>query len=76
MLLSQLWCSWRQRLFRDALFGDRRPNRAPARRVVVPLVELLESRVLPSVFLNFKEYHDPSRVPAGVMQAREESSAG
>jgi hypothetical protein len=29
-------------------------------------VEVLEDRFLPSVSLNFMEYHDPSRIPAGV----------
>src|SRR5437588_4051351 len=66
MLLSRFWTAWRKRVFRAAVFGDGRPRRAPWLRTVVPAVELLEGRVLLSVVLNFKEFHDPSRVPAGL----------
>src|SRR5438128_12589828 len=66
MLLSRIWSSWRKRLFRAALFGNRRPRPSTWRRSVVPILEPLEGRVLPSVVLNYKEYHDPSHIPAGV----------
>ncbi|HEV3437152.1 MAG TPA: choice-of-anchor Q domain-containing protein, partial [Gemmata sp.] len=32
----------------------------------MPIVELLEGRVLPSVSFNLMEFHDPSRIPAGL----------
>ncbi len=65
-MLYWLSFSWRKRLFQSCMSGHSRSNRSPLRRSVVPIVELLEGRVLPSVALNLMEFHDPSRIPAGL----------
>src|SRR5581483_4467629 len=63
VMLSRIWRSWRRRMFCAALFGGRRP---PRRRTVVPTLEPLEGRVVPSIVLNYQEFHDPTRIPAGL----------
>jgi subtilase family serine protease len=57
--------SWSKELLRSCLFGRCRPIRSRVARIFAPVVELLETRVLPSISLNFVEFHDPSRIPAG-----------
>jgi hypothetical protein len=67
-MLSWPYLSWSQKLLRLALFGRCRPIHSRVPRApygFAPLVEALESRFLPSVSLNFREFHDPSRIPAG-----------
>ncbi|MGA2497235.1 MAG: choice-of-anchor Q domain-containing protein, partial [Tepidisphaeraceae bacterium] len=65
-MFSQLCLTWRKRLFRASLFGRCLPMRSRLPRAVNRVVELLEDRFLPSVSLNFREFHDPSRIPAGL----------
>ncbi len=62
--------SWRKRLFHSHLAGQSRPSQSRSRRTVEPIVELLEGRIVPSVTLNLREFHDPSRIAAGVTPSR------
>jgi len=62
-MLSRLRLCWRKRLFHSSLIGHSRPSQA---RTVAPIVELLEGRVLPSISLNIREFHDSSHIPAGL----------
>jgi hypothetical protein len=64
-MLSWHCVSWSKELLCACLFRRCRPIRSRSQRTFAPLVEMLESRFLPSVSLNFVEFHDPSRIAAG-----------
>jgi len=65
-MLSRLCLSWLKRRFLSSSAVRCRPIPTRLPRTRKCIVELLEDRFLPSVTLNLREFHDPSRIPAGL----------
>ena len=69
-MLSWLRTSWRKGSYSSTKPGHSRSNQSRSRRTPEPMVEMLEGRIVPSVNLNFVEFHNPSLIASGLTPSR------